>query len=213
MVLKALIKHESGVYVLSRPHTFAQAEMITSAHCANVLTSLQEICSYVVVDGPTRHDPGGRSVLDASDFNLMIVQLLVTNVRNADRMIQELAAQGFNTERISLVYNRLGRESAHLTLEQVETILGHKMFASIADDWKSVSSSVNIGQPLRQHCEKSKVRREIRHLAMLLHSPETHTANSSKQGGLLGRLLGKPSSTPGKEDTSVEAALKPATQG
>jgi len=213
MVLKALIKHDSGVHVLGRPHTFAQAEMITAAHCANVLTSLQEMCAYVVVDGPTRHDPGGRSVLDASDFNLMIVQLLVTNVRNADRMIQELANQGFNTERISLVYNRLGRESAHLTLEQVESILGHKMFASITDDWKNVSASVNIGQPLRQHCEKSKVRREIRHLAKLLHCPETLAANSPKQGGLLGRILGKTSASASGREESVEAALKPATQG
>lgn len=212
MVLKALIKHESGVYVLGRPHTFAQAEMITAAHCANVLASLQEMCSYVVVDGPTRHDPGGRSVLDASDFNLMVVQLLVTNVRNADRMIQELSAQGFNTERISLVYNRLGRESAHLTLEQVEAILDHKMFASISDDWQNVSASVNIGQPLRHHCEKSKVRREIRNLAMMLHCPETLAATSSKQGGLLGRLLGKASASRSEQDESVGAALKPATQ-
>jgi Flp pilus assembly CpaE family ATPase len=171
------------------------------------------MCSYVVIDGPTRHDPGGRCVLDASDFNLMIVQLLVTNVRNADRMIQELATQGFNPDRISLVYNRLGRESAHLTLDQVETILGHKMFASVSDDWKTVSASVNIGQPLRQHCEKSKVRREIRHLAMLLHSPETLAASTSKQGGLLGRLLGKTSATTSGQIEPVEGALKPATQG
>src|SRR5437667_336219 len=33
MVLKALIKHESGLFVLRRPHTFAQAESITAAHC------------------------------------------------------------------------------------------------------------------------------------------------------------------------------------
>ena len=67
IVRKALIRHETGVHVLRRPHSFAQAELITAAHCANVLTTLQDMSAYVVVDGPTRHDPGGRCVLDAAD--------------------------------------------------------------------------------------------------------------------------------------------------
>ncbi|HWL92309.1 MAG TPA: response regulator, partial [Phycisphaerae bacterium] len=111
MVSKALIKHDSGVYVLRRPHTFAQAELITAAHCANVFTSLQSMCAYVVVDGPTRHDSGGRALLDSADYNFMLLQLLVTSVRNTDRMVQELSAQGFNPDRLHFIVNRLGRES------------------------------------------------------------------------------------------------------
>lgn len=191
MIRRALIKHESGVYVLRRPHSFAQAEMITAAHCANVLTSLQEMCEFVVVDGPTRHDPGGLTVLDAADYNFLVLQLLVTSVRNTDRMIQELAVQGFNTERISFLCNRVGRDSAHLEVEQVETILGRKVFAAISDDWKSVSSSINIGQPLKLYNERSRVRQEIMNLARTIHRPESSAVGASKKGGLLGRLFGK----------------------
>ncbi|MBX3393806.1 MAG: response regulator [Phycisphaerae bacterium] len=196
MVLRALIKHESGVYVLRRPHSFAQAEMITAAHCANVFTSLQSLCAYVVVDGPTRHDPGGRAVLDAADFNFMLLQLLVTSVRNTDRMVQELSAQGFNPERISFLVNRLGRESAHLDVEQVESILNRPMFAAISDDWKVISSSINIGQPLKLYAERSKIRQEIHELAQRIHSPEKFTNGDPKnKGGLLGRIFGgKPGS-------------------
>ncbi len=197
MILKALIKHESGVYVLRRPHLFAQAEMITAAHCTNVLTSLQQLCSYVVIDGPNRHEPGGRSVLDAADVNLMVIQLLVTAVRNTDRMVQELGAQGFNTDRISYVCNRVGRESAHLEIDQVEAILNRKMFATISDDWKNVSSSVNIGQPLRLHAERCKVRQEIRELAQRIHTPERFADAARAKGGLFGRLFGKPGTSPG----------------
>lgn len=191
IVEKALIKHETGAYVLRRPHSFAQAEMITAAHCANVLTTLQDMCAYVVVDGPTRHDPGGQAVLDAADYNLMILQLLVTSVRNTDRMVQELAVQGFNTERFSFVCNRMGRDSAHLEIEQVEAILNRKMFAAISDDWRSVSASVNIGQPLKMHNERSKVRQEIHELAQRLHNPEAFAAQNAARNGLIGRLFGK----------------------
>jgi pilus assembly protein CpaE len=191
MVMKALIKHESGLYILRRPHSFAQAELITAAHCANVLSSLQEMFAYVVVDGPTRSDPGGRAVLDAADFNFMVLQLLVTSVRNTDRMMQELAVQGFNPERIQFVCNRSGRESAHLSVEQVETILSRKMFMVISDDWKSVSSSINIGQPLKVEYARSKVRQEIRALAMRVHDPELAAAKEGQRGGIFGKLLGK----------------------
>lgn len=189
MVMKALVRHESGLYVLRRPHSFAQSEMITAAHCANVLSSLQEMCAYVVVDGPTRHDPGGRSVLDAADHIFLILQLLVTSVRNSDRIMQELASQGFNTGRIAIIVNRLGRESAHLEMDQVETILNRKILSTIVDDWKSVGCSINIGKPLMVEYERAKVRMDIRDLAQQLHCPEKFAAEKSKNGGLFSKLL------------------------
>lgn len=191
VIMKALIKHDSGLYILRRPHSFAQAELITAAHCANVLSSLQEMCAYVVVDGPTRHDPGGRSVLDAADYNFMVLQLLVTNVRNTDRMVQELSVQGFNTDRISFICNRVGRESAHLEIRQVETILNCKVFLTISDDWKSISSSINIGQPLKVEFGRAKVRQELRNLAMKIHCPEKLAAEEAKRGGLFGKFFHK----------------------
>jgi len=198
MILQALVKHETGVHVLRRPHSFAQAEMITAAHCANVLTSLQGMFEYVVVDGPTRHDPGGRSVLDAADLNLMVLQLLVTSVRNTDRMVRELGAQGYNTDRVSFICNRLGRESAYLDVAQVETILNRKFFATITEDWKNASASINIGKPLMTHCEKSKIRQDIRNLAVRIHSPQT-ADDGSRHGGLFSKLFGK-----GPDDRSTE---------
>ena len=192
LIMKALVKHDSGLYVLRRPHTFAQAEMITAAHCANVLTGLQEMCSYVVVDGPTRHDPGGRSVLDAADHTFLLLQLLVTSVRNTDRIIQELAAQGFNTERLSFVVNRLGRESAHLELDQVESILKRKILATIIDDWKAVGCSINVGRPLKDGYDRAKVRQDIVDLAQRIHCPEKLNEQKGKSAGLFGKFLRRP---------------------
>lgn len=205
MIMKALVKHECGLYVLSRPHSFAQAEMITAAHCAAVMNGLQEICEYVVVDGPTRHDPGGRTILDQADHNLMILQLLVTSVRNTDRMLQELAAQGFNPDRISLVCNRPGRESAHLEISHVEQTLNRKIYATIPDDWKAVSNSINMGEPLSVEFGRTKVRQAIQQLAMMLHDPKGST-DAADRGGLLGKLFRK-----GAKPQGATAEAAPAT--
>ncbi len=205
MIMKALVKHDSGLYILSRPHSFAQAEMITSAHCASVLSGLQDICEYVVVDGPTRHDPGGRTVLDASDYCLLVLQLLVTCVRNADRVLQELANQGFNPDRVQLICNRPGRESANLEVSHVEQTLNRKIFATIPDDWKAVSHSVNMGQPLAEEFGKSKVRQAIQQLARMLHEPDSITAET-KGSGLIGKLFGKGSKAHGEAAPVAGAA-------
>ncbi|MEE8170931.1 MAG: response regulator, partial [Phycisphaerae bacterium] len=102
MIDKATVDHDSGVRVLARPNDFAQAEMVTAAHCITILSALADVCDYVVVDGPTRYDPAGQSVIDAADYNLLVMQLLVTSVRNADRIFRELGQQGFNLDRIQL---------------------------------------------------------------------------------------------------------------
>jgi len=191
MIHKAWVKHESGIYVLTRPHNFSQAELISAAHCASVLTSLQQMCDYVVVDGPTRHDPGGRAVLDAADYNLMVIQLLVTSVRNTSRMMHELSSQGFNSDRIQFVCNRVGRESAHLEISHVEETLNRTMLATLPDDWKSVSSSINIGKPMKVEYERNKVRLAINSLAQKIHAPDESADAEASKGGLLGKFFKK----------------------
>src|SRR5207237_9288180 len=72
VINRALVDHASGVRVLARPNNMAQAENITAAHCASVLSALTDICDYVIVDGPGRLDPGAQTVLDAADHVLLV---------------------------------------------------------------------------------------------------------------------------------------------
>src|SRR5690606_6238009 len=117
---KAMVKHSSGVHLLARPNSFSQADHITAAHCVAVLSTLQQMYEYVVVDGPSRFDPGGQAVLDLADVNLLVLQLLVTSVRNVHRMLEELRDGGYNLSRFQLLCNRVGRDSSHLCVEHVE---------------------------------------------------------------------------------------------
>jgi len=203
MIDKALVKHSSGVHVLGRPHTFQQAECITAAHCINVISVLQEMCAYVVIDGPMRSDPGGRMILDVADYNFMVLQLLVTGVRNADRMLQELAGQGFNLSRIQFVCNRVGRDSAHLEPGQVEKTLNCKMFHTLPDDWRTVSAAINVGKPLSAESGKTKIRQAVRELAAKIHEPLA-SPQASRAAGMLGRLL------KGMQRSPVTAPAAPA---
>lgn len=191
MVARAMVKHSSGVHLLTRPNHFNQTEQITAAHCASVLSTLQQLYEYVIVDGPTRNDPGALTVLDLADVNLLVTQLLVTSVRNVHRMLDALRDNGYNLDRFRLICNRIGRESAHLCIEHVEATLNMKTFHQIPDDWKSVSSAINMGVPLSEGAPKSRTRLAIRELAARFAEPQTVSDNSAGRSttGLLGRIF------------------------
>jgi len=190
MIDRVMVKHSSGVHLLARPNNFAQADQITAAHCASVLSTLQHLYEYVIIDGPTRNDSGALCVLDLADVNLLVLQLLVTSVRNLHRMLEALRDNGYNLDRFKLVCNRVGRESSHLCVEHVEATLGIKVFHQIPDDWKAVSSCINMGVPLSEGAAKSRTRQSIRELAEKLANPhEGDEPAEHNRGGLLGRIF------------------------
>jgi pilus assembly protein CpaE len=190
MIDKAMVKHSSGLHLLARPNQFGQADQITAAHCASVLSSLQQVYEYVVVDGPNRYDTGGLTVLDMSEVTLLVVQLLVPSVRNAHRMLSELQDGGYNLSRFRLVCNRAGRDAGHLTVEHLQKTLNMKLTHQIPDDWKTVSSAINLGVPLMEHAPKSRVRMAIRELAeKICNSGSNLPAEPAAKTGLFERIF------------------------
>ena len=196
-VERALVEVACGdakVQVLSRPPHFVQCENITAANCVGVLSALTKMHTYVVVDGPNRYDVETTSVLNLADVTLLIFQLLVPSVRNAQRIMQGMEEAGFNLDRTRLIVNRTGRVSGPLELADVEETLGRKVYAEIPDDWATMSRAVNLGEPLIAHGPKTKVRAAICDLAKRIHAPDEpaddeRDAGSKKGGRLLSKLF------------------------
>ncbi len=165
MIDRVMIKHSTGVHVLAHPMDMEQAERISAAQCAGVLAALLEHYDFVVVDGPIRFDPTARAVFDMADVYLVVVQLLVPPVRNADRLLGELRRGGYNLDLVRLVCNRFGRESGYLQPGDVETTLNRKLAWMMPDDWKTASTALNVGSPLADFAPKSKLRLAFQQMA------------------------------------------------
>jgi len=188
VVEKAVNHHASGIHVLARPNHFAQAETITGAHYAAVLGTLQEIYDFVVVDGPSRFDGSARAVLDMCDMTCLVVQLVVPSVRNAMRIVEAAQTSGYNLERFRVVCNRVSREYSQMSIDHVETTLNRTVFMSIPEDWKGVSSAINLGETLAASAPKSRARLAIREMAEKLAArpvAENGKKSGKKSGGLL----------------------------
>lgn len=191
MIERVMHRHPTGVHVLAHPNDLERAERISAAQVGGVLSALQEHYDFIIVDGPVRFDPTARTVLDMTDLCLVILQLVVPAVRNADRMLREMARCGYNLDRVRLVCNRFGREAGYLEAADVETTLTRKIDWTIPDDWKTSSTAVNVGTPLLEWAPKSKLRAAYRAIALALASvedsepegtPESQDAESPRKG-------------------------------
>jgi len=191
VVEKALASHGSGVRVLCRPPSFEQADTITAVHCLGALSGLVSMFEYVVVDGPSRYDPGAKAVLDIADSVLLVLELLVPDVRNIQRMLDSMRQGGFDLDRVRVVCNRLGQESANLSTADIEATLNVNVYASIPHDWPSVSAAINLGEPLARGHARSKARLAIVDLARRLHGAdeETDDLEGTRKAGRLSKVL------------------------
>jgi pilus assembly protein CpaE len=191
IVERALIEHQTGVKVLSRPVHFTQCDNITAANCVSVLNTLVHMNDYVIVDGPNRYDVGAASILDLAELTLLVTQLMVPSVRNAQRIFQGMEEAGFSLDRSRLIINRIGKASGTLSVADVEATLNTKVFATIPDDWETVSAAVNYGETLCQRAPKSRVRQAIVDLAQQIHSPgaEPDEKSTNKKGNLLSKIF------------------------
>lgn len=186
MIDRAMVKHSCGVHVLARPTELSQAERISAGQCAGVLASLQEHYDYVVTDLPARFDHSARAVYDMADVYLLILQLMVSSVRAADRILQELSRTGYATDRVRVVCNRFGRESGYLEPADVETTIKRKFDFILPDDWKASAGAVNMGAPLLMQAPKSKLRAGYRKIAMtvagLSENGDSEGSDDNKKG-------------------------------
>ena len=168
MIDRVMVKHPSGVHVLAHPNDLERAERISAAQTAGALAALQEHYDFVLVDGPIRFDTTARAVLDMTDICLLVLQLVVPSVRNADRILCEMGRGGYNLDRVRVVCNRYGREAGYLEPSDVEATLNRKLEWMIPDDWKTSSTAVNVGTPLVDWAPKSKLRTAYRQIALAL---------------------------------------------
>lgn len=191
VIERVLVEHSSGVRVLARPARFAQAENISAAHCVGVLTGLTGMFEYVVVDGPNRFDPGATAVLDLADDILLVMHLMVPCVRNVSRVVQGMREVGFNLGRLRLICNRSGRTSGNLSLQDVRETLGVEVYAALPDDWPTMSGAINLGEPLADFAEKSRIRAGVRDLAERLHRHDdgADETKAGKRGGLFSKIF------------------------
>jgi len=165
----ALIKHDSGLFVLSQPELLDQVEGATAGQIGGVLEILASTFDLVVVDCPHVFNDVTLEIFDRTSSILLICEPSIPSVRAARRSLEIFHKLNFmvSPDRVRLVVNRRSDQSA-IALPQMEETLGMPVFGSVTNDWAAVSMAINVGKPLCGGHTDSRAGRDITALSRKL---------------------------------------------
>ncbi|MFN3699795.1 MAG: P-loop NTPase, partial [Dictyoglomus sp.] len=116
---------------------------------------LKKDFDYVLIDSPAGIEHGFRTAISGADEAIVITTPEVSSVRDADRVIGLLEANGF--ENPSLIVNRVRfdmvRNGDMLGVEDLLEILSIELLGIIPED-ENLIISVNKGEPIILNADK-----------------------------------------------------------
>lgn len=178
LLRRSLTKHECGAFLLPRPVEMEDKTEIGGDEMRRMIALLKATFTHLVIDLSKSYGPLDQAAMAASDVILIVTQLDLPSLRNANRLMQYFKRQAGVYEKVKIVVNRMGLEDSSISLNKALEVLGHDIFAQIPNEYSTMVEARNNGVPLITQAPKSKLTKSIIQLAQNLDQPE-----SAEDGG------------------------------
>ncbi|HEY9666952.1 MAG TPA: septum site-determining protein MinD [Coleofasciculaceae cyanobacterium] len=141
-------KRQEGVVLLPAAQS-RMKEAVNPAQMKKLLGVLAQKFEYILVDSPAGIETGFQNAIAAAGEALIVTTPEVAAVRDADRVVGLLEAQGI--KKIQLIINRLKpamvQADQMMSVQDVQEILAVPLIGVVPDDERVIVSS-NRGEPL-----------------------------------------------------------------
>ncbi|RLB95115.1 MAG: hypothetical protein DRH76_08535, partial [Deltaproteobacteria bacterium] len=172
-LLNAMAKHKSGAYILPAPNYVDGNLPATEDIIERLLHAMKETFDIIIIDGGQALDGPALKVIEMAEQLILITELSLTCLHNANRLLRSLEALGvIDRDRIQMVVNRYQKRN-DITIEEAEEALKKEIFWKIPNDYKVTQSAINRGLPLHEVASRADVTRAIEGLAKTLVTDET----------------------------------------
>jgi pilus assembly protein CpaE len=141
-----MIRHFTGIDILTAPLYPQEAEYVRPEHVESILKALKQAYDYIIVDSAAAFHDISLQLLDLSDQILLVVSRDIATIKDAKVSLNILESLGLR-EKVRIVLNRadqdLGVEIADLE-KGLEVVVTHQL----PGDERVVVSAINKGVPL-----------------------------------------------------------------
>jgi len=152
--------HKSGLRLLStHSEQIVLPGEVKAENAGQLLTLLISYYDQVFLDIPPQIDALFAILIERSDKVIIVIQLTLAHIRNANRLINILKSEfNFIAKNIHVVVNRYdGRGSSSLDLSQIESALQSGTIYTIANDFNNAIQSSNLGSPIYDYAKNSPI--------------------------------------------------------
>jgi septum site-determining protein MinD len=141
-------KRYPNLYLLPSAQT-RDKTAVTPEQMKKLTLELQEYFDYILLDCPAGIEQGFKNAIAGADRAIVVTTPEVSAIRDADRIIGLLEAEGI--EKIELLVNRIRpdmvRRGDMMSVDDVVEILGANLIGAVPDD-ENVVIATNHGEPL-----------------------------------------------------------------
>lgn len=179
LIRDVISEHVSGLSLLPGPGSFSAGQGIKPEDLFSLLTDLQVVFPYIVIDGGNYLNDNLVTMMDASNKVLLVVNPDITSLRDASQFFEVSRSLAYPKDKVQVVVNKLDKRDG-LTVSDIEKTLEVEVLASIPYDRKASVNSINRGVPISLQRQRSPIRKAYQALAGNLISRSSAHAS---QGG------------------------------
>jgi len=172
-----LVQHSSGLLVLAAPTELVTAQTSDDAVDKLLAVACQDF-DYVVVDAGSRLDLQHTHLFDESVTVYLVTQVGVSELRNSNRLITKLSAEG--CPKLEIVINRYDPNSQEIDEAQVTKALTRQAEWKIPNNYAAVRRMQNTAVSLMH--EDSKISRAIREMSRSVSGEVAEEKKGKKRG-------------------------------
>jgi pilus assembly protein CpaE len=177
--------HPSKVHILAQPSEIDEHEEVKGDAVLRTLQICAESYQYCLIDCGLFLDEASLTTITVADLIFLVCTPDVISVRNAWRRLQLFERIGVEKERIRLIVNRWDKK-AQLSDKDIESNLGLRIAARVADDAKTMTQATNEGRLVRDVSKRSPAARDYSNMVTLItdHDEFIESDDKEKTGAL-----------------------------
>lgn len=150
-LLDNIIKHKSGVYLLSS-ETTEELESLSTYDIINILSVAGSYFENIVVDLSQPYI--SEELITAFDFASAVCVAMTPDIicfEHTQKFLELMNNLNFSSSKFQIMLNMTGISNTEIDTESIESYLGKEILGNIPYDSNSFISSVNLGIPIMQN--------------------------------------------------------------
>ena len=143
-----LTPHPCGVDVMAAGDEWGRPAARDAEGVDATLSCLRATHQWVVIDAGSTLTPATAVALQCSDLVVLVANPDVPCLRNLQRLLDAVRLAGVSADQLRVLLNRSSDHDG-LSVSQIESVLGLTLDWRIPSDYRTVSSAIASGVPVR----------------------------------------------------------------
>lgn len=161
LLKKSMTRHDSGVYLLPRPVSLLDNEIITPDNMGRVLSVLKSAFTHLVIDISKSYTPVDLVALNFADHIVLVTQLDLPCLRNVVRLLMSFDEYHGLKEKVKIVVNRSNLQSNQISIKKAEETIGQACYWQIPNEYATMAAVRNNGVPLVVQAPQANITQSV----------------------------------------------------